>query len=286
MPQRKGAAAGGGAYWCDFWGIAPARVGHLPRRAAPGAENGRFSKGTTLANPGADSTIVPHTEEENMTTATARMTDLRIEVLGALAERPMFDNARIAAEEDDGIVTLTGLVDCYAKRLLAEETARDIAGVRGVINDIRIGRDAVFGWRDFDLIEGAGHILRSHYLLAGKRIVVAAHNGFLILSGRVGSLFERLEAERAVASLPTLQGIRNRIDVVPPKIETEVLRMRAVDAVRRVLGDDAESIDVRVTDRTVALVGFAGSWRDKVACRDAVSALRGVAEVEDLLEVY
>jgi len=230
-------------------------------------------------------TIAQQTEDEDMTTFIERTTDLRVEVLSALAETPIFDNARIAAEEADGIVTLTGMVDCHAKRLAAEVAARAVGGVRGVVNKIQIGRDAVFGWRDFDLVEGAGHILRSHYLFAGKKIVVAAHDGIVVLSGRVSTLFERLEAERAIASLPSLQGIRNRIEVIPPRIEPEVLRLRAEDAVRRILGDDAESIDIRVSRRNVALVGFVGSWRDKVACRDEVSALRGVAEVDDQLEI-
>jgi osmotically-inducible protein OsmY len=245
-------------------------------------------KGTVLAQPvrASSTTFFQHTEENHMTRAMERTTtDLHDEVLNALADRPMFETLRIGVHEADGIVTLTGRVDCYGKRLAAEQTVRAVRGVRSVVNDIQMARDSVFGWRDVDLFEGASHILRSHYLFAGKKIVIGAHRGVVTLSGRVNSYFERFEAERAISSLPSLQGIRNLIDVVPPKIEPDQLRLQIVDALRRVLGDAASAVDVRVMGRNVALVGTVPSWGDKLACRDAAIAMRGVADVEDLLDV-
>jgi osmotically-inducible protein OsmY len=231
-------------------------------------------------------TGVYNREEEEMVAVIERTTvDLRGEVLRALAARTQFENADIRVEEVDGIVTLTGMVDCHARRLAAEEAARSVLGVRGVANDIRIARDGVFGWRDIDLLEGAGQILRAHYLFAGKKIGVAANRGFVSLSGRVHSLFERVEAERAVSCLPNLRGVRNEIEVIPPRVAPDELNHQAVDALHRVLGGAAASVDVRVERRGVALLGTVRSARDKTACRETVSAMRGVAEVDDLLDV-
>jgi osmotically-inducible protein OsmY len=249
-----------------------------------------FSEGTKLAQHTV--TIVRQREEDDMVAVIERKTtDLRGEVLRALTSRTDLGNVDIQAEEDNGIVTLTGTVDCLARRIEAEETARSVHGVRGVIDEIRIAHDRVYGWRDVDLLEGARQILRMHYLFAGTagtagtKLTVAANNGYIFLTGYVNRLSERIEAERAVAVLPDLRGVVNEIEVIPPRVGPDVLRHQAADTLGRILGGAASTIDVRVADRSVALLGTVRSWRDKVACRDAVSALHGVAEVDDLIDV-
>jgi osmotically-inducible protein OsmY len=217
-----------------------------------------------------------------------RTTDLRGEVLRALTARADLESADIQAFETDGIVTLTGTVDCIARRLAAEEIAWNVHGVRGVVDEIRIVRDGIYGWRNVDLLEGARQLLRVHYLFAGnagKKIAVGAQDGYVYLTGRVESLFERNEAERAIAALPNLQGIVNEIEVVPPRVDPDILKLKAMDALGRLLGDAARAIDVRVAGRSVALLGTVRSWREKSACCDVVSSLRGVATVDDLLDV-
>jgi osmotically-inducible protein OsmY len=212
-----------------------------------------------------------------------RSASVRSEVLDALAARAIFESSDLHVEEAGGIVTLTGVVDCQARSVAAETAARDVVGVRDVVNDIRIARDRIYGWRDVDLLDKALRILGAHYLFAGARIGVAAENGFVILTGRVSSLFERMEAERAISFLPNLVGIRNEIQVFPPRVEPDLLRREIREALGRLLGSTADSVEVAVEGNTVTLRGEVRSGRDRAACLDAVSALRGVARVHDHL---
>jgi osmotically-inducible protein OsmY len=138
---------------------------------------------------------------------------LENEVRTALGAHAALAGAHIRADVDGDVVTLRGSTDCYARKLTAEDIARHVPGVREVVDLVEIPVDGVYGWRDIDLFEGAYRALASHYLLAKRRIEVEADRGWIRLRGRVGSAFERVEAERAVASLPNLRGIRNDLVV-------------------------------------------------------------------------
>ena len=138
---------------------------------------------------------------------------LENEVRGALAGHAALAGEHIRADVDGDVVTLRGSTDCYARKMTAEETARRVPGVREVVDLVEILVDGINGWRDIDLFDGAYRALASHYMLAKCRIDVEVDRGWLRLKGRVGNAFERVEAERAIASLPNLRGIRNDIVV-------------------------------------------------------------------------
>ena len=138
---------------------------------------------------------------------------LDVEVQIALGAHEALEGTHIRATADGDVVTLTGTADCYARRLMAEDVARHVPGVRKVVDRIEIPIDGVYGWRDIDLFDAAYRLLAAHYLLSRRRIEVEANNGWLRLRGRVNNAFERVEAERAIASLPNLRGIRNDLVV-------------------------------------------------------------------------
>ena len=133
--------------------------------------------------------------------------ELEREVLARLAAREELENADIEVRAMGDVVMLAGTVDCYARKLVAEETARNAPGVRDVVSRIEIAFGAVDGWRDVDIQRAAESALRAHYLLGNRRIEVALDQGFIRLTGRVASEAERTEAERVVAPIPNVRGI-------------------------------------------------------------------------------
>jgi osmotically-inducible protein OsmY len=65
-------------------------------------------------------------------------TQLQSSVLAELKWRPSVDSAHIGVTADDGVVTLTGQVQHYTEKLAAENAAKDVLGVRGIANDIKV----------------------------------------------------------------------------------------------------------------------------------------------------
>jgi hypothetical protein len=70
------------------------------------------------------------------------------EVCRILAEDPDLDATEIAVRVEDGGVFLSGTVGDVESKYLAEDLAEDVAGVRGVDNELRVVRIAERRWRE------------------------------------------------------------------------------------------------------------------------------------------
>jgi len=118
---------------------------------------------------------------------------------------------RIKAGVHDGYVTLEGTVDWNFQRSGAEACARNVHGVRGVLNHIAV-KPKVSAVEVTHNIEEA---LRRNAEVDARRITVTAHDGEVELFGRVRSWFEREEAERAAWAAPGVAEVIDHIAVVP-----------------------------------------------------------------------
>jgi osmotically-inducible protein OsmY len=64
--------------------------------------------------------------------------ELREAVLSQIEWEPEISSTRIGVTAEDGVVTLTGVVDSFPERLAAEKAAKKVYGVRAVANDIDV----------------------------------------------------------------------------------------------------------------------------------------------------
>jgi osmotically-inducible protein OsmY len=118
---------------------------------------------------------------------------------------------RIKTGVHDGYVTLEGTVDWNFQRAGAEACARNVHGVRGVLNHIAI-KPKVSAIEVTHNIEEA---LRRSAEVDARRITVSARDGEVVLDGSVRSWFEREEAERAAWAAPGVSEVIDHIAVVP-----------------------------------------------------------------------
>lgn len=112
---------------------------------------------------------------------------------------------------NEGFVTLEGIVDWDFQRRSAESCVRNVAGVRGVINHLKI-KPGVSAGQVSTRIEEA---LRRNAELDARRITVSAMDSKVHLYGSVRSWFEREEAERAAWSSPGVAEVIDHISIVP-----------------------------------------------------------------------
>ncbi len=68
-------------------------------------------------------------------------TDLQIQkdVIDQLKWEPILNAAEIGVSVKNGIVTLSGIVDSYLKKIAAENAAKKVAGVKAFAENIQIG---------------------------------------------------------------------------------------------------------------------------------------------------
>ena len=64
--------------------------------------------------------------------------ELQKDVQDAIKWEPLLNAAEIGVTVIDGIVTLSGTVDSYVKKLEAENAAKNVAGVKAIVEKIQI----------------------------------------------------------------------------------------------------------------------------------------------------
>lgn len=126
---------------------------------------------------------------------------------------PRLDHpAELAVSERAGTVTLRGTVRSLHQRRVAIEVAKSVRGVRTVEDELIV--DPRDHWDDAEIRGAALNALASDPDVPAETIDVTVADGWLTLSGRVRRQSESNAAFEAVAGVPRVGGITNRIEVI------------------------------------------------------------------------
>lgn len=195
------------------------------------------------------------------------------------------DETEVGVEVDQGVVTLTGTVTSYAKKLAAKEAAHRVMGVLDVADDIRVKIPGSPGRTDTEIAQAVRHVLEWNMMVPDTRITSTVTDGWVTLEGSVDRLRERDDAERAVRYLLGVRGVTNKLVVRPSTVKPERVREVIEDALERGAAHEAKHIQVRVSDGVVTLTGRVRSYAEKRAVLGAVSHAPGVHTVKEHLRI-
>src|SRR5438045_1825237 len=95
-----------------------------------------------------------------MAVSTRTDEQIQVDVLEELKWDTRLHPNEIGVVVKDGIVTLTGWVDSYLKKIAAEEAAHRVRGVKAVANDIEVRLPTSSERTDADLAKAAVNALR------------------------------------------------------------------------------------------------------------------------------
>ncbi|MEV1146515.1 BON domain-containing protein [Micromonospora sp. NPDC049799] len=223
-----------------------------------------------------------------MAIATISRLDQEIQsaVLDELAWEPRVRPHEIGVTVSEGVVSLTGRVDSYAKKWAAERAAHRVARVRAVANDLTVRLDGGAERADPDIAAAAAHTLEWDAFVPVGQVDVTVAQGWVTLHGEVEWEYQRQAAERAVARLTGVRGVGNGITVRPGiRADAHTLTDRIVDALARNRATEAERIDVRVHGDTVVLSGLVHSMPERAEVERTVWSAPGVREVQNRVAV-
>ena len=80
---------------------------------------------------------------------------IKADVLEELAWQPNIDETQIGVVVDNGVVTLSGTVNNYSKKITAEKAAKSVFGVRAVAEDIQVKYGTSYQKTDTEILGGA-----------------------------------------------------------------------------------------------------------------------------------
>lgn len=222
-----------------------------------------------------------------MTTATTK-TDAQIQrdVLQELAGDPRVEETEVGVSVQDGVVTLSGTVTSWAKRVAAQEAAHRVTGVLDVANDVTVKLPGGLVRSDTEIAQAVRRTLEWDVFVPDTRIQSTVSTGWVTLTGTVDTVGEREDAERAVRNLVGVRGVVNQITVSQPRVAPEGIRTAIEEALERRAEREARRIDVTVSpDGEVTLTGRVRSWAEREAVVASARYLRGVRDVRDRLRI-
>ncbi len=214
---------------------------------------------------------------------------LQRDVMNELQWEPTIHAAEIGVAVKDGVVTLSGHVDSYAKKGAAERAVKRVSGVKAVAEEIKVTLPGAYRRADEDIARAASNILDWDLSVPHDRVKVMVQGGRVTLSGDVDWYYQKARAEDAVRHLIGVLGVTNSITIKPPvpTVKAFEVKNKIEDALKRNarLLRDAEKIQVEISGSKVILRGSVGSWADRDEAESAAWSAPGVSEVENKIVV-
>jgi hyperosmotically inducible periplasmic protein len=206
-----------------------------------------------------------------------------------LASKRQFSNVQASVE--DGIVTLSGTVDLYQKKLDAAKLARKAGNVEGVRNLITVaGANVPDEQLDQKLAKKMQYV-RNGYDSTFDYFAVSVKDGVVTIEGQDRTGVGKDEALADIANMPGVKDVIDNVSLEPVSQFDDGLRVRALQAIYRdpVLSkyamDPARPIRIIVTNGHVTLYGSVDSAMEKQIAGIRANQLPGAFSVENKLEV-
>lgn len=197
---------------------------------------------------------------------------------------PSINDRGIVVSAKDGIVTLAGHVPFYADKVFAEKAAKNVAGVRGLANDLEVKPNMAHRRPDSDLAESAVNALKGNVAVPANDIKVIVRDGWITLEGNVSFQYQKTAAESALRTLWGVKGVTNAITIAP-LVNAGDIRSQIHRAYERHAAVDADKVKIDVSGSTVTLTGEVHSWHERDDAENAAWAAPGVKTVHNNLLV-
>lgn len=220
-----------------------------------------------------------------MTTTSSRIDEaIQRDVLDELKWDMRVRPNEVGVAVKDGIVTLTGWVNSYMKKLAAEDASYRVTGVKAVVNDIEVQLPSLAERTDLDLAAAVLNALKWDAGIPAGKLKVTVSQGWVTLKGEVDYGFQKKDAERSIRYIAGIKGITNLI-TIKPSVSPEDLKQNIERGLIRNAETDAKHITVDVTGNRVILRGTVRSYAEKKAAEGAAWSAPGVSEVDNQIMV-
>jgi osmotically-inducible protein OsmY len=217
-------------------------------------------------------------------TTTKNDLDIRREVQKELDWDPRVDSTGISVQAKDGVVSLTGSVETYAKKIAACDAVHRISGVMDVVDELQVKIPGHLR-TDREIAQAVRHALVWDVYVPDRRITSTVSDGWVTLEGDVDLWHQREDALRAVERLSGVRGVTNRITIQPQTVDPARIRASIEEALARRAEREAKRLQIEVDGGIVTLTGEVHSWAEKNAIERVATYSPGVKRIQNQILV-
>ncbi len=222
--------------------------------------------------------------------------DIQKDIEGLLANDVRINDDAIVVEVIDGNVILTGEVGSAASKAHAGILSW-VAAVRDVnIENLKVDISAEnqnrknladYNRTDEEIESAIREMFYNDPRLQAFTIDIESHDGRVILSGTVDNLQSKYAAREDASNVIGVYSIKNFISVRPEEIpKNQVLKSRVGAALIEDPYVERFEINVLARNGRVFLSGLVDNYFEKYHTEDVVSAINGVVQVDNNIEVH
>jgi osmotically-inducible protein OsmY len=188
---------------------------------------------------------------------------LQQDAIAELKWEPLLREAEIGVAAKDGVITLTGTVDGYAKKLEAEDAVKRVAGVKAVVEKIEVKYPSTWAKKDDgDIATEIVNALKWNWEVPSEQVKARVEKGWVTLEGELEWNYQSEAAKEAVTSLLGVTGVTNDIKI-KSRIEEAIERADIESALNRNWSLSDKGIRVAVSGHKATLSGIVDSWYQK-----------------------
>jgi osmotically-inducible protein OsmY len=209
--------------------------------------------------------------------------ELQRDVQNAIKWEPQLHAAEIGVTAKNGIVILMGTVDAYYKKIEAENAAKNVDGVKAVVEEIEIKYSSNTK-SDEDIANDVLKTLTDNWNVPQDKIQVKVEKGWITLEGQVTWNYQKEAATKSVGHLIGVKGVTNRIKI-KSEIQDEIEKKNIVRALASNWTLHSENIFIKVDGTKVTLTGGVSSLFQKDLAEKIIWKTPGIWSVDNQLVV-
>lgn len=210
---------------------------------------------------------------------------LQRDVIDELKFDPSVGQTEIGVAAKDGVITLSGQVDSFARKYSAVRAAERVAGVRAVAEEVSVKLPMSSKRTDTEIAHALSERLRWDIDVPDERVKARVEDGWVWLDGEVDWQYQKNSAERSIRYLTGVKGVTNLVAIRKHASVPDV-KSRIENALKRHAERDSDQIKVEAYDGTVTLRGSVGSYAERNEVERAAWSAPGVTKVDDQIAIH
>lgn len=210
--------------------------------------------------------------------------ELQNDVQDAIKWQPLLKAAEIGVTAKNGVVTLSGVVNSFTKKIEAEKAAKSIIGVRAVVENIDVKISTSLLKNDEDLATEILSSMKWDWSVPNDKVQVKVEDAWVTIDGNVEWNYQKEAARSCAANLIGVKGVTNNL-VVKADSKDNIEQEDIEKALSRSWMVDDHNIQVKVKGNKVVLRGAVESIFEKDEAARLAWNAPGVNEVDNELAV-